>query len=316
MNFSEKVKKQKQKEKEVFRLSCELIEETALGSGGKNNRKKAMSDRQSDQLINAINQVTDYYDIAHIEIPKNAIEDDGLLDTVLGRTGLTRRKVALSRKWWIRGEGPVIAYNPDGDIICLVPLKFGGYSYVDPKKGEVVRINRRTALKISGEGYCFYKPFPTTSMSIKDFIKYILKTFTKFDIAFLMVLALAAALLGLVSPLINQLIFNTIIPSGTIQDIYPLMALMIGVMVATTAFNLFQTLWILRIGDKIQFGTQGALWIRLLNLPIKFFKKFSSGDLAVRTFTLSSICQTLSSSLIPTVLSAVFSFVYLGQIAS
>ena len=87
-------------------------------------------------------------------------------------------------------------------------------------------------------------------------------------------------------------------------------------MVATTAFNLFQTLWILRIGDKIQFGTQGALWIRLLNLPIKFFKKFSSGDLAVRTFTLSSICQTLSSSLIPTVLSAVFSFVYLGQIAS
>ena len=316
MNFSEKVKKQKQKEKEVFRLSCELIEETALGSGGKNNRKKAMSDRQSDQLINAINQVTDYYDIAHIEIPKNAIEDDGLLDTVLGRTGLTRRKVALSRKWWIRGEGPVIAYNPDGDIICLVPLKFGGYSYVDPKTGEVVRINRRTALKISGEGYCFYKPFPTTSMSIKDFIKYILKTFTKFDIAFLMVLALAAALLGLVSPLINQLIFNTIIPSGTIQDIYPLMALMIGVMVATTAVNLFQTLWILRIGDKIQFGTQGALWIRLLNLPIKFFKKFSSGDLAVRTFTLSSICQTLSSSLIPTVLSAVFSFVYLGQIAS
>ena len=135
MNFSEKVKRQKQKEKEVFRLSCELIEETALGSGGKNNRKKAMSDQQSDQLINAINQVTDYYDIAHIDIPKNAIEDDGLLDTVLGRTGLTRRKVVLSRKWWIRGEGPVIAYNPDGDIICLVPLKFGGYSYIDPKNG-------------------------------------------------------------------------------------------------------------------------------------------------------------------------------------
>lgn len=157
-----------------------------------------------------------------------------------------------------------------------------------------MRINRRTALKISGEGYCFYKPFPTTSMSIKDFIKYILKTFTKFDIAFLMVLALAAALLGLVSPLINQLIFNTIIPSGTIQDIYPLMALMIGVMVATTAFNLFQTLWILRIGDKIQFGTQGALWIRLLNLPIKFskiqFRRFGSEDVYIK-FNMSNLEQ-------------------------
>lgn len=316
MNFSEKVKRQKKKEREVFRLSCELIEETALGSGGKKGPKGVALDQQSDQLINAINQVTNYYEMAPITIPRNAIEDEGLLDTVLGRTGLTRRKVTLSRKWWVRGEGPVVAYNQDKNIVCLVPMKFGGYSYVDPKTGETIKLNRRTALNISGEGYCFYKPFPTTSMSIKDFIKYILKTFSKFDIAFLMVLALSAALLGLINPMINKLIFNTIIPSGTIQDIYPLMALMVGVLVATTAFGLFQTLWILRIGDKIQFGTQGALWIRLLNLPIKFFKRFSSGDLASRTFTLNTVCQTLSSSLIPTVLSAVFSFVYLGQIAS
>lgn len=316
MSFSEKVKRQKQKEREIFRLSCALIEENAFYSENKRNKRGVSISQQSDQLANAINQVTTYYNIEHIDIPKNAIEDDGLLDTVLGRTGLTRRKVTLSRKWWVRGEGPVVAYDPDGNILCLIPLRFGGYSYIDPKTGNSVRINRNTAKKISGEGYCFYKPFPTKSMSVKDFIKYMLKTFTKFDIAFLMVLALAAALLGLVSPEINKLIFNTIIPSGTIQDIFPLMALMIGVLITTTAFNLFQTLWILRIGDKVQFGTQGALWIRLLNLPVKFFKDFSAGDLSSRTFTLNSVCQTLSGSLIPTVLSAVFSFVYLGQIAS
>ncbi len=116
MNFSEKVKKQKIKEQEIFRLSCELIEETALGSGDKNLKKTARLSQQSDQLMNAINQVTDYYSLAHIELPKNVLEDDGLLDTVLGRTGLTRRKVVLSRKWWTRGEGPVVAYTPDGDL--------------------------------------------------------------------------------------------------------------------------------------------------------------------------------------------------------
>lgn len=41
MNFSEKVKKQKRKEQEIFRLSCELIEETALGSGDKNLKKNS-----------------------------------------------------------------------------------------------------------------------------------------------------------------------------------------------------------------------------------------------------------------------------------
>ncbi len=133
MNFSEKVKKQKRREQEIFKLSCELIEDTALGSGDKNPKKTVTLDQQSDQLINAIDQVTDYYSIAHIELPKNVLEDEGLLDTVLGRTGLTRRKVVLSRKWWTRGEGPVVAYTPDGDIICLVPLRFGGYCYIDPK---------------------------------------------------------------------------------------------------------------------------------------------------------------------------------------
>ncbi len=316
MNFSEKVKRQKKKEREVFKLSCEMIEETALGSGNKKGPHGAALEEHSDQLATAINRVTTYYEMAPIDIPRNAFEDDGLLDTVLSRTGLTRRKVTLSRKWWVRGEGPVVAFNQDKNIVCLVPMRFGGYSYVDPKTGETIRLNRHTALNISGTGYCFYKPFPTKSMSIKDLIKYMFKTFTKFDIAFLGVLALSAALLGLINPEVNKLIFNTIIPAGTIRDIFPLMALMIGVLVTTTAFSLFQTLWILRIGDKIQFGTQGALWIRLLNLPIKFFKKFNSGDLASRTFTLNTVCQTLSGSLIPTMLSTIFSLVYLGQITT
>ncbi len=316
MNFSDKVKRKKIKEKEIFKLSCEDIERTALGVKNKKGKTSITIDQKENQMINAINQVTNFYNLHKIDIPKSAVNDDGLLDTVLGRTGLTRRRVELTRKWWIRGEGPVVAYTQDNNIVCLLPLKFGGYSYIDPKTGETIKLNRRNAINISGEGYCFYKPFPTSSMSIKDLVMHIFKTFTKFDIAFLMLLALAAALLGLILPAINRLIFNTIIPSGTIKDIFPLMALMIGVVVSTTAFNLFQTLWILRIGDKIQFGTQGALWIRLLNLPIKFFKRFSSGDLSSRTFELNGICNTLSSSLIPTTLSAVFSFVYLGQIAS
>lgn len=315
MNFSEKVKKQKHEEKELFMLSCKMIEDTALGINDKKRRADKIK-RQNNQLEAAIDQVTNFYGIPKIGIPKAAVDDYVLLDTVLGKTGLTRRKVTLSKKWWVRCEGPVVAYDKNNNIICLTPLKFGGYNYIDPETGNSIRINRRTVFGISGEGYCFYKPFPTTSMSIKDFIMYMLKTFTRFDVAFLMVLALSAALLGLVSPIINQYVYSNIIPSGTIKDIYPLMALLLGITIATTAFNLFQKLWILRIGDKIQFGTQGALWIRLLNLPINFFKKYSSGNLSNRVFSIDSICSTISQSLIPTVLSAAFSFVYLGQIAS
>ena len=122
MNFSDKVKKQKAKEREIFRLSCETIESTALGVDDKD--RKVVLEKHTDQLSNAIDRVTDFYGMNRIDVPKEAVHDDGMLDTVLGRSGLTRRKVSLSKKWWIRGEGPLVAYDTNDDIICLIPLKF------------------------------------------------------------------------------------------------------------------------------------------------------------------------------------------------
>ncbi len=316
MNFSEKVKAKKKEEKEQYILSCELIEKEALGL--KDKKRKLPSDikERRGQLQEAINFVTHFYDLDSIELPERAVGNESEIDTVLGTIGLTKRKVALTKKWWVRGEGPVIGVDPDNNIICLTPLKFGGYSYIDPKTRKEIRVSRRNAKNIGGTAYCFYKPFPIKSMSIKDFILYMLRSFTRFDFAFLAVLALSASLLGLITPAINQMIYSNIVPSGRIDDIFPLISLMVGAIITIVIFNLFETLWILRIGDKIQFSTQGALWIRLLNLPMSFFKDYSAGDLTMRTFSLNSVCNTISSSLIPSVLTAVFSVVYLGQIAS
>lgn len=317
MDFSDRVKSHKISEKEMFSQAYQEIIKSSIGGKIGKKEKKLISERKEIQLAAALDKVTDFYGMNRILITKLDAEDGAALDTTIGRTGLTRREVALKRRWWARGEGPIIANTKDGNLVALLPLRFGGYYYADPKTAGIVKINKLTARNFSETGYCFYKPFPNEiSMTVKDLVKHILKSFTKFDIAFLAVVSIVVSLMGLILPKITQEIYNRVIPSGTIEDIFPMAALLVGVTIATTAFALFQSMWISRIGDKVQFGSQGALWIRLLNLPIGFFKNYNSGDLAVRTFRLNQICSSISSNLLPTALSAVFSFIYLWQIST
>lgn len=312
MNFSEKVKNQKLTDKKSFMKSYTDITRAALG-GERYVGKK--TEKQHDQFVNALNQITDYYKLENIEVTQAATEDGEALDTVLGRTGVTRRKVKLNDKWWVKGYGPTMAETIDGDTIALIPKLFGGYYYISPRTGKKVSVNKNTAKNISEVGFCFYKPFPNKSMTSKDLVKSVFTTFTTSDVMFLLFVTLISTLLGLISPYISNYIYDKVIPSGVMDQIWPLAALMLGMSLTSLAFGLFQSMWLTRIADKVQFGTQGALWIRLLNLPVNFFKKYSSGDLYQRTAMLDTVCNDLSSNLLPTLLSAAFSFVYLFQIS-
>ncbi len=318
MNFLEKIVNKKTKEKEMFLESFTKANTAALGkSSGAKKISVAVKQHKSKQMNDALNKVTDFYKLPKIVLSKYDTENPSSFESAIGRTGLTRRKVKLEGKWWVRGSGPLIAHTKTDNIVALIPGKFGGYHYVSPNTEEIVRINNKTAHNIKDPVYCFYKPFPNDKpMTLKDLVKYILNAFTRFDVALLFIITAVATLMGLINPMVSRVIYNYVIPSGTLKDVLPLAGLLLGVIVSTTAISLFQSFWIGRIGDKVRFATQGALWIRLLNLPLNFFKDYSSGDLASRTFSLNGVCQTISSNLLPTVLSAVFSFTYLAQISS
>ena len=157
MNFSDKVKNQKIHDKNTFMNSYGEITKAALGGKKYKGRK---TKKQEDQFVNSLNQVTDYYKLENIEVTRTAMEDGEAFDTILGRTGLTRRKVKLIDKWWNKGYGPTMATTEDGDLIALIPKLFGGYYYISPKTGKTITINKKTAKNVSSTGYCFYKPFP------------------------------------------------------------------------------------------------------------------------------------------------------------
>ena len=69
----------------------------------------------------------------------------------------------------------------------------------------------------------------------------------------------------------------------------------------------------MRMETKADSDLEAAVMDRLLKLPVNFFKDFSSGDLAARTMTLTTIRKQIFGIVLSCFMNFVFSFVYLIQ---
>lgn len=119
----------------------------------------------------------------------------------------------------------------------------------------------------------------------------------------------------MILPVINEIIYDRVIPSGTIDDLMPIAALLIGSFLSIITAGLLKDLLFARINSKVVCRVQSAAWARALKLPASFFKKYSTGEVLQKIKALEQVAALLSGSTAAVSLSALFSFVYLYQIA-
>jgi NHLM bacteriocin system ABC transporter ATP-binding protein len=115
--------------------------------------------------------------------------------------------------------------------------------------------------------------------------------------------------------MISKFIFNEVIPSGTSDSLFGVVVLLLGATIVSELFSLSRTIWITRIGNKIEIRGQNAVWARVLNLPVDFFGKYEAGEMTRRAESIDEICSILGGQLIPSILGSLFSVLYLFQIA-
>ena len=113
-------------------------------------------------------------------------------------------------------------------------------------------------------------------------------------------------LLTLFIPLITGIVIDKIIPRS---DFNGLFGLGLSVCFSTFALILAQiirSINYIRFDTKIDSVVQAAIIDRLINLPVGFFKKYSSGELAAKAGSFEALKQILSLSVINTLLFDVF----------
>ncbi len=237
------------------------------------------------------------------------------LRSILDASRVRYRSVILKDEWWETDiGGPVLAFvEKDKTPVAILPTAPGKYKMYNPVEDTETLVTSNIASSLSGTAHTFYRPFPDKKLSGLDLVKFGLQGM-KTDIKMVALMGVLAGLLTMVTPIATGKIFDTIIPGAERGQLFQLSLALIIFACSTTMFQITRAVAMLRIEGKMDASIQAAVWDRLLNLPVPFFRIYSTGDLAQRAMGINLIRRTLSGAVVQSVLgllAAFFSFMLL-----
>ena len=311
--FDEQLKYRKQKDNENFADAMESIANAVMGK-----RLCAALD-QKEIAGSAIEEVLKYFRLKPktTELPKEIDTVEEQLEYRLRPLGVMRRTVQLDKGWYKYAVGPMLGtMRESGAAVALIPGKVAGYYFIDLESGRRIRLNRKTEKLIDSEAVCFYKPLPLRSLTMFDLLRFMLEQLSVSDVVMYVGMMLLAALLGLVSPVLTRLLFGPVLESGSAQMLAALAGFMICFAVTQVSFSAYQTLINARLAIKQNIAVQAAVMNRMMSLPARFFKDYSSGELSQRSAYVQNLCNIMFQTIGTTGLTSIFSLVYIWQIFS
>lgn len=272
--------------------------------------KDLLSEDTADPLLSACRAVGNALRLKIISHP-DAQKGRNMLEDILRASRVKKREVLLKEKWWQQDCGALLAYiEEDKRPVALIPKSSRTYILFDPVKRARTTVTAKVAETLEGKAYTFYVPFPEHALTWKDLLK-LGAHGIKGDIGMVLLMGISGALLGVLTPVIIGIIFDTIIPGALLNQLYTIGVILVVCAITTTIFEITKGMALLRIEGKTDYRLQAALWDRLLALPTPFFRDYTAGDLAVRSLGISTIRQVLAGVTIQSVLTAIFSIAYL-----
>ena len=266
------------------------------------------------QATGALDIVLAYYGVEGSDAPRGVKDMNELIDARLRSTGIMYRPVSLDHEWYHDAMGAMLGFADDGLPVAVVPQGRGGYRFYDGM--GAVTVNARTAKRLAREAYCFYRPLPQKELGVIDILLFMARSLDRSDYLAVLLSTLAATLLGLVAPMVNQVVFGPVVEVADASIIGPVAALLVGVLFAQVIVGAIKHMVLVRISTKLDVPLEAAVMMRVLSLPASFFSSWQSGDLATRVNVVGDIARQLQDILLTAVLNSAFSLVYIAQISN
>ena len=273
------------------------------------------SGQETDPTGQAVAACLSYYGAKAGSVPENAVDEYEKIQYLCRPSGTMFRKVQLDSLWYRHTIGPMLVHLDDGKAAALIPRGFQGYEIFCPGSGTRTKVNSKTAGHIQHEAVFFYRALSSGILSIRSLMVFMARCLNKTDYLAVFLTALAVTLGGLLPAWVNALAFGTVIPAGQSQLIAPLAALLTGAITCTLLLRTCGSVVLGRIAAKMGVYTESAVFSRLLSLPASFFRRFESGNLAVRIFGMKDLAKQLTQTLLGSGLACCLCLLYLAQIA-
>ena len=280
-------------------------------------RKSGDTFAEGADVNDALETLLKHFGIRDRKIPASLKGFEEKLDYLLTASDIMFRKVTLEPGWSRDAMGVMVTSLTDsGAVITVVRNGAGVYVYKDPKTGKNVTVHKAEEQKIGNEAYCFYRPLPLRSLTLKDLIRYMTDSVDTWDIASFIIASLMVTLVGMILPKLNHILMGEVVTYGSLQLLGAVMSFMLFAMISSFMLSIIKSFVQSRIRTKLSVNVQAAAMMRVLSLPAGFFKKYSSGELSQYLSYVNSLCTTLVDSIFSTAITGVFSLVYLTQIFS
>jgi ATP-binding cassette subfamily C protein len=220
---------------------------------------------------------------------------DQALRDIAQSSRVRMRYVALRGHWWNKDLGPLVAFvGEERKPVALLPESPHQYMLIDPEGGERKAVDAAVAEGLYPFAVFFYRSLPQRIQSGRELVKFGFKG-CRTDFNIILTMVLVAGLLGLVTPLGTEVVFSDVIPKANMNYLWQIFMILLACYLASGALNLVRDFAVLRIAGKMESSLEAAVWDRLLNLAPPFFKKYASGDLALRAMGINTIRQMASN---------------------
>ncbi|WEK54700.1 MAG: NHLP bacteriocin export ABC transporter permease/ATPase subunit [Candidatus Cohnella colombiensis] len=222
-------------------------------------------------------------------------------------SGVRTRQVVLRDEWWTEDNGPLVAFIGEAaSPVALIPRP-GGYQLINPADTSEQAVSAQLAQQLEPMAHMFYRTLPAHPLKLIDIMRFGAVRSIRKDLVIILILGITMGLLGMLMPIANGILFDTIIPESSRSLLLQMLFILGSVTVTTALFQLTRSFAMLRLETRMDSAIQAAVWDRLLNLPVSFFRQFTSGDLAIRANSINSIRQTISGVAMTSLFSGLFS---------
>ena len=308
--FQDQIEERREADLKALEESFQKIAGVVLG--------RRMADKLGDERIIAkqsIDQILKYYHLKPVEIPDNVKKSEDRLDYCLRRYGLMRRDIELKDKWYADAYGPILGFLKDGGTpVAMFPSMFYGYYYQDPKSGKRVRVTAKTAALLEPDAICFYRPLPLRKLGIPDLLFYLKECITVSDITLIVLATMAVSAVGLLIPRVIAALTGPILNSGRGSALIGAAICILCVSLSSQMISSANTMLTQRLDTKTSLGVGASMMMRLMSLPVSFFRQYSPGELKSRSMAVNQLCSLMQKMILNAGLTSLSSLLYVTQI--
>ena len=240
----------------------------------------------------------------------------GIMYRLAQKVGMGLRRINLEDNWY-RGDSGVILVFCNGDDktkelgICL-PQTENRYRLITNSNPDGIEVTEKIATTLDKEGFACYAGLPPEKIGLKDLFKFAFNQTWSTDWRTIFIASFVMGIIPIITPIVTETIFADLIPILDREGLATVAQVAMVAGFTSAALNVVRSVALLRFSVHVDMFLESAMFARVLALPTKFFRQFTSGNLAARMQGLSRIQNFLAGETVGIVFNFVFGFWSLG----